>query len=121
MLGSLLLFVAVALLALAPSVTAVVVANAAVGLVNGSVAPALAAMLGLEAPARTKGTVFGWSASATSIGIGGGPLLTGVIAATAGVPVGLLVAGATGLLAAVALLAWGREPVLALGPEARPA
>ena len=31
------------------------------------------------------------------------------------------VAGATGLLAAVALLAWGREPVLALGPEARPA
>ena len=119
--GSLVLFVAVALLALAPSVTAVVVANAAVGLVNGAVAPALAAMLGLEAPARTKGTVFGWSASASAVGIGAGPLLTGVIAAAAGVPVGLLVAGVTGLLAALALLLWGREPSLVARAEAGPA
>ena len=74
-------------------------------------------MLGLEAPARTKGTVFGWSASATSIGIGAGPLLTGLVAAAAGLPIGLLTSGLTGLLAAAALLVWGREPRPALAAE----
>ena len=112
--GSLVLFVAVAVLAFAPSVTAVIAANAMVGLVTGSVAPALAAMLGLEAPARAKGTVFGWSASATSIGIGAGPFLTGVIAASSSVSLGLLISGTAGLLAALAMWIWGREPALSL-------
>jgi DHA1 family multidrug resistance protein-like MFS transporter len=112
--GSVLLFGAVAVLAFAPSVAAIVAANGIVGLVTGALSPTLAAMLGLEAPAGAKGTVFGWAGSAASIGIGAGPFLAGVVAAASNVSIGLVVSGAAGLLAALTLLVWGREPSLQL-------
>ena len=115
---ALLFVLAVALLALAPSVIAVVVANGALAVLTGAAVPALSTMLGLEAPAGSKGTLFGWSGSSTSVGIAAGPALTGVIAAAAGVPVALLVSGITGLLAAGILVAWGREPESRAAPQA---
>lgn len=102
--------IAVALLALAPSVGLVVAATALTGVLTGSLAPALAAMLGMETPQGARGTAFGWSGSATSIGIAAGPFVTGVIAAGSSVSIGLVASAAAGLLAAGALLRWGREP-----------
>ena len=80
------------------------------GLVNGVVTPAVAALLGMEAPDDIKGTIFGLNSSAGAVGMLLGPLLAGITAATLG-PSGAFVVSA-GLALGLAVVAAGlvREP-----------
>jgi MFS transporter, DHA1 family, multidrug resistance protein len=108
--ASLLLAGAVALLILAPKVAFVVVGVGLVGLLNGTVIPATASMIGLETPLEAQSTVFGFNASSVALGSAIGPLIAGGVAASAGVDTGLGVCAvlALGLSALIAIGA--REP-----------
>ena len=81
-----------------------------IGLVYGSLNPSLASMVGLEAPAAIKATVFGLSASVAAIGQAIGPVASGGVAAGFGVPAGLQFAAFFLLLVAVLLVFLAREP-----------
>jgi MFS family permease len=81
-----------------------------IGFAYGALTPALASMIGLEAPALIKATVFGVSGSAGALGMALGPPGAGVVAAFYGVPAGLETAALASLLIAVLLAVWGREP-----------
>lgn len=102
--ASVLLGGAVALLILARSPVLVVVLVGFVGLFNGTVIPATAAMIGLETPVEAQSTVFGFNASSVAIGFAIGPLIAGGVAASASVDTAfgvsaLLCLGLAGLLA----------------------
>ena len=98
--------------AIASSTWLLVLAIGAGGLFFGIVSPALYSMIGLEAPRSTHGTVYGISASASSLGAGAGPMLTGALAAMADVQAGLIAAGCVAGLLAALLWAAAREPGL---------
>ena len=108
--ASLLLAATIGLLVLAPNAVLVVAVFGVVGLLNGTVIPATASMIGLETPAETQSTVFGLNASSVALGFFFGPLIAGGVAATAGVSTALGVSAvlAIGLAALIAIGA--REP-----------
>ena len=113
-LAALILALAVAACGYAPTPPALVAAAAGAGLGFGFLTPALNSMLGLEAPSAIKATVFGFAASAMTLGYGLGPLVGGAVTATAGLGFGFgsvaLSAAAAGLVVWLAI----REPVVML-------
>jgi MFS transporter, DHA1 family, multidrug resistance protein len=110
-----LLAVVTAGVAVPTSIVAVVAIFVLASFLFGALTPALASMIGLEAPSEVAASIFGVSASAFAIGFGVGPLLAGLTASAAGVPAGLLLAAAMALVLSVLLAAGSREP-LAPGP-----
>ncbi len=109
--SGLLMLTAISVTGLAPSIPVIVASVGAAGLAYGAMSPAFASMLGLEAPVAVQARVYGASATATAIGFGLGPLLSGGAAATVGVSRAILLIGMFPLLVAV-LMSWrGREPV----------
>jgi MFS transporter, DHA1 family, multidrug resistance protein len=109
-LASLLLGGAVALLILARTPVLVVVLVGFVGLFNGTVIPATAAMIGLETPLEAQSTVFGFNASSVAIGFAIGPLIAGGVAASANVDTAFGVSAVL-CIGLAGLLAFGaREP-----------
>jgi MFS family permease len=100
----------IALLVVAPSTVFVVVLVGLVGLFNGTVIPATAAMIGLETPLEAQSTVFGFNASSVAIGFAIGPLIAGGVAASASVDTafGVCAVLCLGLAALIAIGA--REP-----------
>ena len=108
--AALLLAGAIGLMILAPTVVLVVLAVGLTGLLNGTIIPATAAMIGLETPHDAQSTVFGINASSVAFGFFLGPLIAGGVAASAGVPTALVVMAvlAVGLAALTAIAA--REP-----------
>jgi len=107
-----LLGIGIALAAPVRSIGVVVAIIIAVSLLYGALTPALASMIGLEAPTEVAAAAFGVSSSAIAVGFGGGPLLGGLTASAAGVGAGLLLAGAIGLALAALLALGSREPDL---------
>jgi DHA1 family multidrug resistance protein-like MFS transporter len=96
---------------LVPSVPVMVAGVGAAGLFYGVMSPAIATMLGLEAPVAVQARVFGASASATAIGFGLGPILGGGSAAALGVSTAIVLIALFPLLVAVIMPWRGREPV----------
>ena len=110
-LAAMLLAGGIGLLALAPSAALIVGAVGLTGLLNGTVIPATASMIGLETPPEAQSTVFGINASSVAMGFFIGPLIAGGVAATAGVNIAL------GVCAVVAL---GLAAVVAIGAKEPP-
>ena len=104
--ASLLLAGAVGLLPVAPSAALVVIIVGFTGLLNGTVVPATASMIGLETPTEAQSTIFGINASSVAFGFFLGPLVGGGIAATSGVSMALGIS---------ALIAVGLAGLLAIG------
>ncbi len=102
--------VAVSLIAVAPWAAVVVAGVALNGLVSGVVIPATASMIGLETPPEAQSTVFGANASSVALGFAIGPAVGGAVAATAGVPVALMVIAALAIGLAVLVAFGAREP-----------
>lgn len=98
------------LMAIAPSASLVVACSALLGIAWGAVNPTISTLIGLEAPAAVRGTVFGFSASALAAGLATGPIAAGLAAAIAGVPVALAVSAFAAVLAAVLMALFVREP-----------
>jgi predicted MFS family arabinose efflux permease len=67
-------------------------------------------MIGLETPPEAQSTVFGMNASSVAFGFCIGPLLGGGVAATAGVPIALLVVAGIAIVLAGLILSRAREP-----------
>ena len=109
--ASLLLAATLALLPFAPTAALVVLIIGVTGLLNGTVVPATAAMIGMEAPNEVQSTIFGINASSVAFGFFLGPLVGGGIAATAGVPAALVVTAVIALGLAGLLGIGAREPV----------
>jgi len=103
--------VAVSLIAVAPWAAVVVAGVALNGLVSGVVIPATASMIGLETPPEAQSTVFGANASSVALGFAIGPAVGGAVAATAGVPIALIVIAALAIGLAVLIALGAREPV----------
>ena len=101
---------AVALIGVAPVASVVVLGIALNGLFSGVVIPATASMIGLDTPPEAQSTVFGINASSVAFGFFLGPLIGGSVAATAGVPVALLVIAVLALVLAGVIAAGAREP-----------
>jgi MFS family permease len=108
--ASLLMGIVIAASSVLDTVTLVVVSIAALGLLQGVMGPAISSMIGLEAPPRIQGQVYGVSASALALGLGIGPVLGGGIAATAGIPIALLSSAGISFLIPTILRIGGREP-----------
>jgi MFS transporter, DHA1 family, multidrug resistance protein len=102
--------VAVSLIAVAPWAAVVVAGVALNGLVSGVVIPATASMIGLETPPEAQSTVFGANASSVALGFAIGPAVGGAVAATAGVPIALIVIAALAIGLAVLIALGAREP-----------
>jgi DHA1 family multidrug resistance protein-like MFS transporter len=102
--------VAVSLIAVAPWAALVVAGVALNGLVSGVVIPATASMIGLETPPEAQSTVFGANASSVALGFAIGPAVGGAVAATAGVPIALIVIAALAIGLAVLVAFGAREP-----------
>ncbi len=96
--------------AVAPSLLFIVASLVAVSFLAGALFPAMASMIGLETPARIHATIYGVSGSAVSIGFGVGPLMGGLVAASAGVRSGLFLAAAIALVLAGIMRFRAREP-----------
>jgi MFS family permease len=107
--ASLLMGIVIAASSVLDTVTLVVVSIAALGLLQGVMGPAISS-IGLEAPPRIQGQVYGVSASALALGLGIGPVLGGGIAATAGIPIALLSSAGISFLIPTILRIGGREP-----------
>ena len=101
----------IALLPIAPAAAPVVLIIGVSGLLNGTVVPATAAMIGMETPNEVQSTIFGINASSVAFGFFLGPLVGGGIAATAGVPTALGVSAVLALGLAGLLGFGAREPV----------
>jgi DHA1 family multidrug resistance protein-like MFS transporter len=112
-LAALLFAASIAALALAGSVPGIVAAITGFGLAYGGLNPALAAMIGLRAPREVQATIYGLSASAIAIGFGLGPVVSGVVAASASVSAGLLVAAGVAAILSLFLATLVREPLTA--------
>jgi len=110
-LAALLLAGTVALLAVAPSAALVVAIVGVSGLLNGTIVPGTASMIGLETPPEAQSTVFGINASSVAFGFFLGPLVGGGVAATQGVPLALGVSAILALGLAGLLAIGAREPV----------
>ena len=108
--AALLLAGALGLLVLAPSAVLVVVVFGLAGLLNGTVIPGTASMIGLETPPEAQSTVFGLNASSVALGFFIGPLIAGGVAATAGVSTAIGVAGVLALGLAALIAIGAREP-----------
>jgi len=67
-------------------------------------------VIGLETPHEAQSTVFGLNASSVAFGFFLGPLIGGGVAATAGVPIALIVVAALAIVLAGVLGAGAREP-----------
>jgi MFS transporter, DHA1 family, multidrug resistance protein len=100
----------IGLLILAPNAVLVVAVFGLAGLLNGTVIPATASMIGLETPPEAQSTVFGINASSVALGFFFGPLIAGGVAATAGVSTALGVAAVLALGLAALLAIGAREP-----------
>lgn len=109
-LASCLFAVSIAAVGSAGTIAPVVAAFAAYGLAYGALSPALAAMIGLQAPRAVQATVFGISASALAVGVALGPVTSGVVAAVTNVSTGLYAAGAVALVLALFLAILARDP-----------
>lgn len=109
-LAALLLAATVALLPVAPTAALVVVVIGVSGLLNGTIVPATASMIGMETPNEAQSTVFGLNASSVAFGFFLGPLVGGGIAATSGVPIALGVAAVLALGLAALMAIGAREP-----------
>lgn len=108
--ASMLLAGTLGLLPAAPTAVLVILIVGVSGLLNGTIVPATASMIGLETPPEAQSTIFGINASSVAFGFFLGPLVGGGVAATNGVPMAL---GVTAILALglAGLLAIGaREP-----------
>jgi MFS transporter, DHA1 family, multidrug resistance protein len=116
-LAALLLSATIGLLVLAPSAVAVVAVFGIAGLLNGTVIPATASMIGLETPPEAQSTVFGLNASSVALGFFFGPLIAGGVAATAGVSTALGVASVLALALAALLAIGAREPAKPAEPS----
>lgn len=110
--AALLMGMAILAVAFSNQLALLVVAIAALGLVYGALNPALASMLGLEAPNDLKATVFGVSASGLAVGQALGPLTSGALAAAYGVSSALIMAALAVAVGGIAVWVWGREPVI---------
>lgn len=108
--AALLLAGAVALLIVAPGAVFVVLVVGLVGLLNGTVIPATAAMIGLETPPEAQSTVFGFNASSVAIGFSIGPLIAGGVAASANLSTAFAVCAVIGLGLAALVAIGAREP-----------
>ena len=80
------------------------------GVTRGVLIPLIASMIGLEAPQEVQATVLGLNVTAMAVGVGAGPLLAGSIAATNGVPLGLMSAAAISLVLTGVFWFGVREP-----------
>jgi DHA1 family multidrug resistance protein-like MFS transporter len=101
----------VSLLIVAPTAAFVVIVVGIAGLLNGTIIPATASMIGLETPPEAQSTIFGINASSVAFGFFLGPLIGGGVAATKGVPAAFGVCAVLAL-ALAALVGFGaREPV----------
>ena len=109
-LAALLLAITVGVLVVAPSTTVIVVAVGITGLLNGTIVPATASMIGLETPPEAQSTVFGFNASSVAFGFCIGPLVGGGIAAISDVPNALAVSAGLAVLLALLLALGSREP-----------
>jgi DHA1 family multidrug resistance protein-like MFS transporter len=109
-LASVLMAATIGLLILAPNAVLVVAVFGIVGLLNGTVIPATASMIGLETPPEAQSTVFGLNASSVALGFFFGPLIAGGVAATAGVSSALGVSAVLALGLATLLALGAREP-----------
>jgi MFS family permease len=110
-LSSVMLAVAVALIAVSPWVALVVAAVALTGFFTGVVQPATATMIGLETPPEAQSTVFGANASSVALGFCIGPLIGGGVAAlTTSVELALLVIAGLAVVLAVLVATGAREP-----------
>lgn len=116
-LAALLLSATIGVLVLAPSAVAVVAVFGIAGLLNGTVIPATASMIGLETPPEAQSTVFGLNASSVALGFFFGPLIAGGVAATAGVSTALGVASVLALALAALLAIGAREPAKPAEPS----
>jgi MFS family permease len=96
--------------AIATTTATVAIAAALAGLAFGVAGSALQSMLGLEAPAEIKATLFGVMGGVTSLGQGAGYLVAGLLAAATGLQAALSLAVATALLMAMVVWLLGREP-----------
>jgi MFS transporter, DHA1 family, multidrug resistance protein len=108
--ASLLLGGTVALLVVAPTATVVVLVIGVTGLLNGTVIPATASMIGLETPTGVQSTVFGINASSVALGFAFGPLIAGGVAASTGVPAAFGVCAVLAVALAVLVGVGAREP-----------
>ena len=110
-LAAMVLAATVGFMVVAPGVVPIVIAVGVTGFLNGTIVPATASMIGLEAPAGVQSTVFGFNASSVALGFAIGPLIGGGVAAASGVPAAMAVTAGIGVFLAL-LLAFGtREPV----------
>jgi len=109
-LAAIVLAATVGLLVVAPGVVPIVIAVGITGLLNGTIVPATASMIGLEAPAEVQSTVFGFNASAVSLGFAVGPIIGGGVAAVAEVPSAMAVTAGIAVILALLLAVGAREP-----------
>jgi DHA1 family multidrug resistance protein-like MFS transporter len=107
----------VAFLAVAPSALLIIVGTTALSLVFGALNPTLTSMIGITAPAALKGTILGFSQAATALGMALGPLITGLVAASFGLHLGLFTAAGVAVVGTALVAVWGREPVEQLEPS----
>jgi len=108
--AAILLAGAVALLIAAPTATIVVAVIGITGLLNGTIIPATASMIGLETPPEAQSTIFGINASSVALGFSIGPLIAGGVAAAANVSTALGVCAVLGLGLAALVAIGAREP-----------
>jgi MFS family permease len=100
----------IAAAAFAPNVGLLILCSAGAGLTYGAVLPTLNSMLGFEAPARIRATIFGLAGSFTSLGVGVGPIVSGAVASFFGLGAAMLSVAAAAFVVGLLMLAWGREP-----------
>jgi DHA1 family multidrug resistance protein-like MFS transporter len=112
--GAAVLALAVVGCAVAPGPLLVLVAATFAGVGYGLLIPTLNSMLGIEAPSAIKATIFGFVASAQTLGYGCGPLLGGAVTAVAGLAWGFAALAAASVAAAILVAMATREPVPAL-------
>jgi MFS family permease len=118
-LAAMFLAITVGVLVVAPSAVAVVVAVGVTGLLNGTIIPATASMIGLETPSEIQSTVFGFNASSVAVGFFLGPLIAGGVAAASGVASALAVSAGLAVVLAVLLAVGTREPMQTIPPTSR--
>jgi MFS family permease len=100
----------IAAAAFAPNVGLLILCSAGAGLTYGAVLPTLNSMLGFEAPARIRATIFSFAGSFTSLGVGVGPIVSGAVASFFGLGAAMLSVAAAAFVVGLLMLAWGREP-----------
>lgn len=108
--SALLLALVIGATAVVHSVLLIVLGVVAVGLLVGYLGPTLTSMIGLETPRAVQATVYGFSASAISLGLAVGPLLAGTVAAATGPSMALLLAAMVAVILSLLLALRSRNP-----------